>query len=171
MSQADSSQFYVHVLQDCQKSGFPCIPDVENPVVSIYYIAACWMGYTDDHSVKEIIDTAQQRGLIRCTIRRQPCIRISDSREIIIAASERSDARASVATTAKARSASSTATATAEQTPSHVDKRPDAANRLRKLHSPQRPDPLDQPDPPDQARGSHSQSTTNGRHSLENDHR
>ncbi|MCR9197860.1 MAG: hypothetical protein NXI04_04415 [Planctomycetaceae bacterium] len=82
---AGTAGFHLHVLQDCQKYGFPCIPDIETPVVSVYYIAARWMGHTDDHSVKDMIETARMRDLIVCTIRRQPCVRLSDSTEIIMA--------------------------------------------------------------------------------------
>lgn len=89
MENSDRSQFHLHVLQDCQRSGFPCIPDIDNPIVSIYYLAARWMGYTDDHGVKEIIDTAQQLGLVRCVIRRQPCVRISDCKKLIVESTER----------------------------------------------------------------------------------
>lgn len=82
---ADTARFHMHVLQDCQNYGFPCIPDIETPVVSVYYIAARWIGHTDDHSVKDMIETARLRNLIVCTMRRQPCVRLSDSTEIIVA--------------------------------------------------------------------------------------
>lgn len=82
---ADTARFHMHVLQDCQNYGFPCIPNIETPVVSLYYLAARWIGHTDDHSVKDMIETARVRDLIVCTIRRQPCIRLSDSTEIIMA--------------------------------------------------------------------------------------
>ena len=84
-SLSDRAWFHLRVLEDCQKYGFPCIPDIDSPVVSVYYIAARWIGHTDDHSVKEMIETARERGLIVCTIRRQPCIYLSSSAEIIIA--------------------------------------------------------------------------------------
>lgn len=80
-----NTEFHGFVLRNCQEMRLPCLPDVTDPIVAIRYVAMAWCGVEGKNQVNELVTTAKERGLIACTIRRQPCIRLSDASKLVLA--------------------------------------------------------------------------------------
>lgn len=79
-----STDFHGFVLRNCQELGFPCIPDVADPIVSVHYIAKAWCGVEGNSQVAAYVNAAESKGLVVCKIRRHACIRLSAAGQLVV---------------------------------------------------------------------------------------
>lgn len=79
-----STEFNSYVLQKCFEGNFPCIPDVNDPIVSTKFIAMAWMGYEGPNDISKVASVAEEKGLVVCEIKRQKCIRLSDAKKLVV---------------------------------------------------------------------------------------
>lgn len=64
-------------------AGFPCIPDITDPIVAVRYIALKWLGLKSRNGQDDYVERAKQLDLIVTTIRKHPCMAISRVRKLI----------------------------------------------------------------------------------------
>ena len=72
-----SREFCEFVLRQCQEAGFPCLPDPEDPIVSIRYIGNMWHAMDGESQLQKLGRFAEDLGIVECTIKRHRCIRLS----------------------------------------------------------------------------------------------
>jgi hypothetical protein len=70
---------------------YPCIPDITSPIVAINYISTAWMGLSGSKQLAEFTSLATKRNLVVCTIRRLPCMKLSDARKLVVDYEEGAD--------------------------------------------------------------------------------
>ncbi len=72
----------------------PCVPDIRQPIVAVSYISKAWMGLSGSKQLAEFTNDAIKRNLVICTIRRQPCMMLTEARKLVIEYEKRADEEA-----------------------------------------------------------------------------
>jgi len=80
-----SIEFNEFVIRECHNRNLPCIPDPNDPVVAIEYIAQSWLVADGKKALYDLYKTARILGLVDCVLMRKPCVALSNVRKLLIA--------------------------------------------------------------------------------------
>lgn len=83
IDEAMSSEFGAYAVKDCREKGFPCLPDPDNPVLSIRYLAEEWAQLSGDKAFADMGNRAEALELVVCTLNRHRCIRMADFQRVV----------------------------------------------------------------------------------------
>lgn len=89
-----SIEFNEFVIRECHNRNLPCIPDPQDPVVAIQYLAESWLGADGQSTVNGLSKLAYEMGLVDCKLLRKPCISLSKARQLLVAFGSEAQAEA-----------------------------------------------------------------------------
>lgn len=81
---SETLAMHIFVLKQCQEAGYPCVPDLNDPIVAVKYIVTKWLGHDGRNSIEEYVNRAINLGFVCCEIKRHQCMRLSDAHKLVI---------------------------------------------------------------------------------------
>ena len=78
----DGTRLNEFIIMGCL-GRYPCMPDLDDPIVSITYVAERFLCLKGKKKRGELTAIAERLEIVAVTICRQPCIRVSDVMKLV----------------------------------------------------------------------------------------